>query len=196
MLLYGLTGRQFYSTEDAQQLPLVCANCESRCGPCLHSIKATHHIRFYRNELDLLDKENLAYIISGVLQCRPCNRFQLSCVLNNPLLVASAKVQASIMDLLLLPTRVLRLLNMFDEEDLENIEDIKLDIQDECEKFGEVVSLKMDNKINAGYNVYIQYKYAENCCIAQGSLSGRYFHNRCVVATFFPWQLFCNDNFY
>ena len=101
-----------------------------------------------------MDKENIAYIISRVLQCRPSYCFLPSCVLNNPLLEASAKLQASIMDLLLLPTRVLRLLNMFDEEDLENIEDIKLDIQDEYEKFEEVVSLKIDQKKNAGYNVY------------------------------------------
>ena len=196
VLVYAITGQQLYSIEHAQQHPLVCKNCETKCGLCLHSIRATHLIKCSRNELDSLEIENLTYIISGVLWCHPRNRFQPSFVLKHPFLLASTMLQATIMDLLLLPTRVLRLLNMFDGENAENVEDIKLDIKDECEKFGKVVSVKTSRNINTGHNVYVEYKYAENCSIARSSLNGRYFDDRCVVATFFPWQLFRDNNFY
>ncbi len=196
VLVYCITGQLLYSIEHAQQLPLVCTNCESKCEACFHSIRAKHLITSSRSEVEVGDINNLTYIISALLQCHPGDRFRASCILKHPLLVASEVVKASIMDLLLLPTRVLRLLNMFDEDDLENIDDIKLDIQDECEKFGELVSLKTSRETNDGYNVYIEYKHAENCCKAQSSLSGRYFDDRCVVATFFPWQLFQDNHFY
>lgn len=196
VLLYLSTGQQLYSVEHALQLPLMCTNCESKCGPCLHSVRATHLITSNRNELQNGNIQNLTYIISGFLQCHPAHRSRPSSVLKDPFLVASEMHQASITDLLLLPTRILRLLNMFDRGDSEDIEDIELDIQDECEKFGELVSVRTSTKINDGHNVYIEYMDAENCCKAQSSLTGRYFDNRCVVATFFPWQQFQDNNFY
>ena len=188
------TGEQLYLVEQAKQLPLICHNCEKKCNPCIHSIRATHLINSNRKELQIWNIKDLAYVVSGFLQCRSDNRIRPSYMIENPFF--GQEFKPTITDLLLLPTRVLRLLNMFDERDSEDIDDIMLDIQEECEKFGEIISVKSSKKNNGSSNVYVEYKYAEDCSKAQSSITGRYFDDRCVVATFFPWQQFYENDFY
>ena len=194
VLLYMCTGKQLYPVEYAQQLPLICNNCGRKSGPCLHSIATTRLLNSNRKELQIWNIKNLSDIVSGFLQCRSVDRFQPNYAIEHPFL--DEVFEPTITDLLLLPTRVLRLLNMFGERDLEDIDDIMLDIREECEKFGEVMSMKSSQKNNESCNVYVEYKYAEDCSKAQSSLTGRYFDERCVVGTFFPWEHFQENYFY
>ncbi|XP_028408867.1 serine/threonine-protein kinase Kist-like [Dendronephthya gigantea] len=196
VLVYVTTGQPLYSNEHASQLPRLCTNCELKCSPCVHALKSTEIITSIRNELPIHERNILTHIISGFLQCHSYNRLSPAYVLNHPFLLTSPSPDASITDLLLLPTRVLRLLNMFNETKSEVIEDILLDIREECERFGEVVLVKTSKVNSDGYNVYVEYQKAEDCCEAQHLLTGRYFDNKFVVATFLPLQHFRENRFY
>lgn len=195
VLVYVITGQPLYRTERASQLPRLCTNCELKYCPCVHALNSTEIISSIRNELPVLERINLTHIISGFLQCFSHNRLSPAYVLNHPFLLTDPDQNASMTDLLLLPTSVLRLLNMFNETKPEVVEDVILDIREECERFGKVMSVKT-SKINDGYNVYVEYQKAEDCCEAQHLLSGRYFDDKFVVATFFPLQHFRENRFY
>ena len=198
VLVYVFSGQKLYSNECAQQLPLECDNCAAnRNQPCLHSVKATNLVHSSRNELQIWDIKQLTFILSGMLQCHPANRFQAGFILSQSILAESEMLERGMKDLLLLPTRILRFVNMFREKNSGDIEDILLDIQEECEKFGEVVSVRTNKRNTTNdYDVYIEYRQAEDCCKAQSALIGRCFDNRCVVATFFPGQHFQTNYFY
>ena len=112
--------------------------------------------------------------------------------------MANMAQEPDIADFILLPTIILRLLNMFDTTEDEEKQDILTDIKEECQDFGPVLSVTSHKKtdIDLEYNVYVEFKNAADCEKAQKMLTGRYFNGRLVIATFFPVQDFLKKHFY
>uniref|UniRef100_A0A914HXZ7 U2 snRNP auxiliary factor large subunit n=1 Tax=Globodera rostochiensis TaxID=31243 RepID=A0A914HXZ7_GLORO len=99
------------------------------------------------------------------------------------------------------PTEVLCLMNMVTEEELqldEDYEDITEDIREECNKFGNVVSMEIPRP---GYEergvgkVFIEFQSKEECQKAQAALTGRKFANRVVVTSYFDPDLYHRRQF-
>lgn len=69
--------------------------------------------------------------------------------------------------------------------------EIRDDVQEECEKFGKILSLKIPRPVggsrqSAGVGkIYIKYETPEMATKALRALAGRKFSDRTVVATYF-----------
>ncbi|KAK4240343.1 hypothetical protein C8A03DRAFT_31569 [Achaetomium macrosporum] len=96
-------------------------------------------------------------------------------------------------------TRVLQLLNMVTPEELidnDDYEEIREDVQEECEKFGKILSLKIPrpsggSRQSAGVGkIFIKYETPEAATKALKALAGRKFADRTVVTTYFPEENF------
>lgn len=111
-------------------------------------------------------------------------------------------------------SRVVQLLNMvtadelMDNDDYEGLfsisvtstvqdanvcfQEIRDDVQEECEKFGTIVSLKIPrptggSRQSAGVGkIFIKYENSDQATKALKALAGRKFADRTVVATYFP----------
>lgn len=92
-------------------------------------------------------------------------------------------------DLVMLPTPVLRLLNVLDGDYLESeegYEDAVEDVREECQKYGPVVSLLVPKESPGRGQVFVEYANAGDSKAAQKLLTGRRFDGKFVVATFYP----------
>ncbi|XP_037530646.1 serine/threonine-protein kinase Kist [Nematolebias whitei] len=92
-------------------------------------------------------------------------------------------------DLVLLPSPVLRLLNLIDDSHLHNDEeydDILEDMKEECQKYGSVVSLLIPKENPGKGQVFVEYANSSDSKEAQRLLTGRTFDGKFVVATFYP----------
>ncbi|KAK9403806.1 U2AF motif kinase 1 [Crotalus adamanteus] len=112
-------------------------------------------------------------------------------------------------DLVMLPTPVLRLLNILSDASLQNEEEFEVDdIREECSKYGQIVSLFVPKEslgkghvlrmmasksaamfVNLGMfillnTVFVEYAYAGDSKAAQRALTGKRFNGKFVVATF------------
>ncbi|KAF9578337.1 U2 small nuclear RNA auxiliary factor 2, partial [Lunasporangiospora selenospora] len=98
---------------------------------------------------------------------------------------------------------VLQLLNMVTPEELlddQEYEDIVDDIREECQKFGNVLELKIPRPVDGANisgvgKIYIQYSAVEEAAAASRALSGRKFADRTVLTTFFDIERFRNNDF-
>ncbi|KAK0730825.1 hypothetical protein B0H67DRAFT_51806 [Lasiosphaeris hirsuta] len=95
--------------------------------------------------------------------------------------------------------RVLQLLNMVTPEELmdnEDYEEIRDDVQAECEKYGKILSLKIPRPVggsrqSAGIGkIFIKFETPESATKALRALAGRKFSDRTVVTTYFPEENF------
>jgi len=94
--------------------------------------------------------------------------------------------------------RVLELMNMVTPEELmDNLEyeDIKLDVQEECEKYGKVLDIKIPRPAGARTSpgvgkIYVKFEQPESAQKALAAMSGRKFADRTVVVTFFGEEYF------
>lgn len=92
-------------------------------------------------------------------------------------------------DLVMLPTPVLRLLNIMSDASLqseEEFEDTVDDIKEECCKYGRIVSLFVPKENPGKGQVFIEYANAGDSKAAQRALTGKRFDGKFVVATFYP----------
>ncbi|KAF7633711.1 hypothetical protein Mgra_00006892 [Meloidogyne graminicola] len=99
------------------------------------------------------------------------------------------------------PTEVLCLMNMVVEEELQKddeYEDILEDIRNECNKYGNVVSLEIPRP---GYEergigkVFVEFQTKEECQKAQAALTGRKFSSRVVVTSYYDPDLYHRRQF-
>ncbi|KAJ3416097.1 U2 small nuclear RNA auxiliary factor 2 [Chytridiales sp. JEL 0842] len=90
------------------------------------------------------------------------------------------------------PTRVLMLLNMVSKEELEDDEeyqDIKLDVEEECSKYGRVLNVLIprpkqgSDNANVG-KIYVEYDSEDGASNALKSLAGRKFGDRTVLTSY------------
>ncbi|XP_062985447.1 serine/threonine-protein kinase Kist [Elgaria multicarinata webbii] len=92
-------------------------------------------------------------------------------------------------DLVMLPTPVLRLLNILSDTSLqseEEFEDMVGDIREECCKYGQIVSLFVPKENPGKGHVFVEYANAGDSKAAQRALTGKRFDGKFVVATFYP----------
>jgi len=101
------------------------------------------------------------------------------------------------------PTRVVQLMNMITPEvlkDDEEFEDIKLDIEEECERFGKVRSLVIPRPLEGQEvpgegKIFVEFDDVQSAQKAQLALAGRKFDNRTVVTSFFDEERYTKRNF-
>ncbi|EAQ89349.1 hypothetical protein CHGG_05968 [Chaetomium globosum CBS 148.51] len=95
--------------------------------------------------------------------------------------------------------RVLQLLNMVTPDELmdnDDYEEIRDDVQEECEKFGKILSIKIPrpaggSRQSAGVGkIFIKFETPETATKALQALAGRKFADRTVVTTYFPEENF------
>ncbi|KAI4173049.1 MAG: hypothetical protein LQ343_003159 [Gyalolechia ehrenbergii] len=95
--------------------------------------------------------------------------------------------------------RVLQLLNMVTAEELidnEDYQEICEDVKEECEKYGEVLEMKIprpsggSRQSNGVGKIFVKYEDAESARKALQALAGRKFADRTVVTTYFSEENF------
>ncbi|KAJ9191185.1 hypothetical protein DTO164E3_255 [Paecilomyces variotii] len=96
-------------------------------------------------------------------------------------------------------SRVLQLLNMVTPEELmdnDDYEEICDDVREECQKYGQVLDLKIPrpsggSRQSAGVGkIYVKFDSVESATKALKALAGRKFSDRTVVTTYFPEENF------
>ncbi|KAG5276055.1 hypothetical protein AALO_G00127400 [Alosa alosa] len=130
---------------------------------------------------------HLRDLIKSMLHTDPKLRSTAEAALTSPFF--SIPFAPHIEDLVLLPTPVLRLLNVIDDSHLYNedeYEDIIEDMKEECQKYGSVVSLLIPKENPGKGQVFVEYANAGDSKEAQRLLTGRTFDGKFVVATFYP----------
>lgn len=73
---------------------------------------------------------------------------------------------------------------------LTYILDIKLEVQDECDKYGKVIEIKIPRPAGARSSpgvgkIYVKFEQPESAAKALAAMSGRKFSDRTVVVTYF-----------
>ncbi|XP_030582726.1 serine/threonine-protein kinase Kist [Archocentrus centrarchus] len=130
---------------------------------------------------------HLRDLIKSMLVTDPKQRCTAQTALLSPFF--SIPFAPHIEDLVLLPSPVLRLLNLIDDSHLHNedeYEDILEDMKEECQKYGSVVSLLIPKENPGKGQVFVEYANSSDCKEAQRLLTGRTFDGKFVVATFYP----------
>ncbi|XP_078417885.1 serine/threonine-protein kinase Kist isoform X2 [Cetorhinus maximus] len=118
---------------------------------------------------------HLRDVIKSMLHDDPAQRTTAEHALYNPFF--SIPFAPHIEDLVMLPTPVLRLLNVIDDSHLqcEEYEDVVEDVREECQKFGPVMSLLVPKENPGKGQVFVEFRSAADCKIAQQMLTGRMF---------------------
>lgn len=130
---------------------------------------------------------HLRDLLKSLLEKNPQRRCTAEKALLNPFF--SVPFAPHIEELVLLPSPVLRLLNLIDDNLLHNedqYEDVLDDMREECEKYGSVVSLLIPKENPGKGQVFVEYSNSSDSKEAQRRLTGRTFDGRFVVATFYP----------
>ncbi|XP_058494176.1 serine/threonine-protein kinase Kist [Solea solea] len=130
---------------------------------------------------------HLRDLIKSMLLIDPKQRCTAEAALLSPFF--SIPFAPHIEDLVLLPSPVLRLLNLIDDSHLHNeeeYEDILEDMKEECQKYGSVVSLLIPKENPGKGQVFVEYANSSDSKEAQRLLTGRTFDGKFVVATFYP----------
>ena len=94
-------------------------------------------------------------------------------------------------------SRALELCNMITEDDLkddEEYEDIKLDVEDECNTTGRVISLEIPRSGDGMGKIFVLFETPEGASKTLESLSGKHFAGRTVVANFFSEEKYVEKN--
>ncbi|XP_071528662.1 serine/threonine-protein kinase Kist-like [Panulirus ornatus] len=129
------------------------------------------------------------HFIIRCLQISPEERATAGDLLCDPWLVH--QYRPSLFDLTLLPTCVLRILNVVDANrptNLPETTDIEESILSLCQKYGRVCGYHLETSVG---NFYIQYENASEAEIAQLVLNEMVFNDRTLIVTFYPrisWQ--------
>lgn len=130
---------------------------------------------------------HLRDLIKSMLLNDPKQRCTAETALLNPFF--SIPFAPHLEDLVLLPSPVLRLLNLIDDSHLqseEEYEDILEDMKEECQKYGSVVSLLIPKENPGKGQVFVEFANSCDSKEAQRLLTGRTFDGKFVVATFYP----------
>ncbi|XP_068611987.1 serine/threonine-protein kinase Kist [Brachionichthys hirsutus] len=130
---------------------------------------------------------HLRDLIKSMLLKEPKQRCTAEAALRGPFF--SIPFAPHVEDLVLLPSPVLRLLNLIDDNHLHNdeeYEDILEDMKEECQKYGSVVSLLIPKENPGKGQVFVEYANSSDSKEAQRLLTGRTFDGKFVVATFYP----------
>jgi len=97
-----------------------------------------------------------------------------------------------------LKSRVLRLLNMANTDDLKDedeYQDTILDVREECEKYGAVRAVILPRPIEGQKaslicKIYVEFERLDDCAKAQLALGGRRYNGRTVITSLFSEDMF------
>ncbi|KAK3877239.1 hypothetical protein Pcinc_018038 [Petrolisthes cinctipes] len=128
------------------------------------------------------------FIARCVAKC-PEDRPSADTLLSDPWLITE-NFQPTFHDLLLLPTPVVRLLNVTDPTTHHSchIEGVEVAVVEVCKKYGTITNHHLEALTGKLYVEYEMWTHAE---VAQAELNGTVFRDRTLVASFFPlssWQ--------
>uniref|UniRef100_A0A8C2VS36 Protein kinase domain-containing protein n=1 Tax=Chinchilla lanigera TaxID=34839 RepID=A0A8C2VS36_CHILA len=126
---------------------------------------------------------HLRDLIKSTLRDDPSRRVPAETALRSPFF--SIPFAPRIEDLVMLPTPVLTLLNVLDDDYVENEEEYE-DVVENYQKYGPVESLLVPKENPGRGRVFAEYANAGDSKAAQKLLSGRMFDGKFVVATFYP----------
>ncbi|XP_074645121.1 serine/threonine-protein kinase Kist-like isoform X2 [Tubulanus polymorphus] len=150
-----------------------------------------------KREVDTMENANIAIndlrdLTRRMLLCRPEDRITAEEALEHPFFAHT--LEAAYQDSAILPSRVLCLLNMIDQ-DCESLsqnesEDILDDIKSECVQFGPVEKCIFGQEPGSYGKVLALYTDAKHCIEAWNKLNGRTFNHRTVITTYYPYDLF------
>uniref|UniRef100_UPI00358F8288 serine/threonine-protein kinase Kist-like n=1 Tax=Myxine glutinosa TaxID=7769 RepID=UPI00358F8288 len=153
-----------------------------------HSLMVVDRILSFREDLfSTILVCHLRDLIKGMLVFDRCQRSTAMAALQNPFF--NIPFAPNVEDLLFLPTRVLRLLNLVVDAHMlpdDEYQDVLEDVKEECNKFGEVQSVLLPKEESNKGQVFVEFSDPVECQAAQQGLSGRSFDGKLVVATFFP----------
>ena len=97
------------------------------------------------------------------------------------------------------PTRILVLTNMFDVAELENdteYAEIKEDIETECGRHGDLVSVALPRPPEPGAGkAFLEYRTAEDAAKARTQVEGRQFGSKTVLADYLSEELYAQRKF-
>lgn len=146
-----------------------------------------HIFEGHSDSLPAIPMYHLRDLLKSMLEKNPQRRCTADKALLNPFF--SVPFAPHIEELVLLPSPVLRLLNLIDDKHLHDEEqytDVLDDMREECEKYGSVVSLLIPKENPGKGQVFVEYSNSSDSKEAQRRLTGRTFDGRFVVATFYP----------
>ncbi|KAI9695988.1 MAG: hypothetical protein M1820_008329 [Bogoriella megaspora] len=94
--------------------------------------------------------------------------------------------------------RVIQLLNMVVIDELmnpEDYQDICEDVQEECEKYGKVLAMRVPRPVGGRYNagvgkIFVKFEHPDDAQKALAAMAGRKFNDRTVVVTYFGEEYF------
>nr|XP_033817339.1 serine/threonine-protein kinase Kist [Geotrypetes seraphini] len=130
---------------------------------------------------------HLRDLIKSMLHDDPGKRITAGTALCSPFF--SIPFAPHVEDLVMLPTPVLRLLNVLDEncqEGGKDYEDAEEDLREVCQKYGPIVSLFVPKENPSKGQVFIEYANAGDAKAAQKMLTGKMLAGKFVIATFYP----------
>ncbi|XP_038045424.1 serine/threonine-protein kinase Kist-like [Patiria miniata] len=188
----AFTGMKLYEQGDVtpggcQQCRKDCETLKCECEPLIEAVIKQRPIDSHIPKIkDVI--ADLRDLLIQMLQCNPEVRPTASACLQHPFF--THKLKPSYKDLLLMPTRVLRLVNVTDSpsEDgtPDEFTDILKDLREECEKYGAVRKVVMPTDKENKDKAFVEFEDALDCEAAQRALVGRQFDGKPLLATFYP----------
>ncbi|XP_013419103.1 serine/threonine-protein kinase Kist-like [Lingula anatina] len=195
VMLEAFTGEKFLKKGDTVAVCEICKSTAPKYTQCRYYARACQTITSSKTEEHSDEKVFKAFsnMICSLVTCLPKNRAKAECANLPQDHFLDYSIAPTYHDLLLLPTCVLRLLNVLDEgedededRDEERYKDIQTDVLSECEKYGHVVKCVIPKEGPGRGKVYVEFSQCRDCEVAFSSLCGRTFSGRTVITTFFP----------
>jgi len=109
-----------------------------------------------------------------------------------------SRLKPSFLDLLLLPTCVLRFMNVLEDIDLSDeseMKDMIEEVIDECENYGQVLGYECPKQGEGKGKLFVSFASYLSSETAYTALSKRTFNDRTVLLTFYPVHLFNKSDF-
>eukprot|EP00093_Oithona_nana_P008383 08383.XXX_325436_327840_1 [CDS] Oithona nana genome sequencing. len=125
-------------------------------------------------------------LISRCLDEDPSSRCKASQALNHPFFQDHVLMPTT-KDMVILPSHILQLYNVFKDEkykDPKELEDAIRDIRETAEEYGKIMSMSAKNG-----HAYIEFQEASDCQEACAGLTGKRFDEIIVFALFYPISL-------
>ncbi|XP_033643294.1 serine/threonine-protein kinase Kist-like isoform X2 [Asterias rubens] len=188
----AFTGIKLYEQGDV--VPGGCQQCRKDCETlkceCEPLIEAIINQRPIDNHIPKINDivTDLRDLLIQMLQCTFEDRPTASACLQHSFF--THKLKPSYKDLLLLPTRILQLDNVTNDQEkggtTGDYTDIIDDLREECEKFGIVRKIVLPKEEENKNKAFVEFEDALDCENAQRGLVGRQFDGKPLLATFYP----------
>ncbi|XP_006817136.1 serine/threonine-protein kinase Kist-like [Saccoglossus kowalevskii] len=199
VLVYMYTAHKLFGKDDVPENGCdKCQVCDSTLR-CEYEVLVDSVIKPRQHDDDIPNQNAIMSdfrdLVQRMLCCHSDHRITATDALHHPFF--QHHLQASYKDMLLFPTRILRLLNTVEQKDLDDeYQDIVDDIKEECEKYGHVNKLVIPRYGQGIDKVYIEFDDSTSCEEAQHCMMGKYFNGRTVITTYFPIKLFKDGDYY